>query len=176
MTETAEFNSCAKLTETPEFKEGLDTYNELIKNGKDPFEYMLGMQKDLQHALSTKNSHNPSPNELHTIGQKFDWLRENKQAFDDEYREIIDALPGMETPVKDRSAVWKRWKGKYDSIREKTFNDLSSDEMKELKFELVDSFHFYMNMFFALDMSAEEMFIYYFVKNAENHRRAKNGY
>jgi len=172
----SEFNSCADLTNRPEFSEAVQKYNELLGQNKDPFEHMLEMQFDLQMALSKKGSHNPEPSELSTIGQKFDWLRENKQAFDDEYREIIDALPGMNTPAKDRSAVWKRWKSKYDEIRSKTFKDLSEDELKELKFELTDSFHFFMNMFFALDMNAREMFIYYYTKNAENHRRAKNGY
>jgi len=173
----AEWNSCADLTKKPEFTEGVNKYNELLENGRDPFEYMLSMQFDLQIALANKSpEHNPYPNELETIGQKFNWLRENKQAFDDEYREVIDALPGMNTPEKDRSAVWKRWKTKYNDIRSKTFNDLTEDEIKELKFELTDSFHFFMNMFFALDMDAREMFIYYYVKNAENHRRATNGY
>lgn len=172
----SEWNSCADLTNSPEFKEAVEKYNELLEKGVDPFEYMLNMQHDLQLALAEKNVHNPRPNELFSIGQKFDWLRENKQAFDDEYREVIDALPGMETPEKDRSAVWKRWKGKYDEIRSRTFEDLSNDELKELKFELTDAFHFFMNMFFALDMDAKEMFVYYYAKNAENHRRAKNGY
>jgi len=172
----AEWNSCSSLLNDESFKDARSTYRDLLDKGLDPFEYMLNMQFDLQEALSKKNDHNPHPLEVKTVGQKFDWLRENKQAFDDEYREIIDALPGMNMPEKDRSAVWKRWKSKYDEVREMTFDDLSEDEIKELKFELCDSFHFYMNMFFALEMDAEEMFIYYFHKNAENHRRCQNGY
>lgn len=173
----AEWNSCASLLDDEKLKEGVEKYNELLEQGKDPFTYMLNMQYDLQVALANKSPEfNPSPDSLINIGQKFDWLRENKQAFDDEYREIIDALPGMETPEKDRSAVWKRWKTKYSDIRSKTFAELSEDELKELKFELTDSFHFFMNMFFALDMDAREMFVYYYFKNAENHRRAQNGY
>lgn len=173
----AEFNSCANLLNDESFKEARQVYQELLANGKDPFEHMLSMQFDLQVALAKKSPEfNASPDSLSTIGQKFDWLRENKQAFDDEYREIVDALPGMNTPEKDRSAVWKRWKAKYGEIRSKTFADLSEDELKELKFELTDSFHFFMNMFFALDMDAEEMFVFYYHKNAENHNRAKNGY
>ena len=172
----SEFNSCADLTNTPEFKEAALKYDELLKTGTDPFEFMLQMQKDLQVALSTKGKHNPNPNELKTIGQKFDWLRENKQALDDEYREMIDALPGMNTPAKDRSAVWKRWKGKYDEIRSKTFDDLSQDELKELKYEAIDLLHFVYNFTFALDINARDIFIFYYSKNAENVRRSKNGY
>ena len=171
-----EFNSCADLTNKPEFKAAALKYDELLESGTDPFEYMLQMQKDLQVALSTKGTHNPNPNDLRTIGQKFDWLRENKQALDDEYREMIDALPGMETPAKDRSAVWKRWKTKYDEIRAKTFDDLSQDELKELKFELIDMLHFVYNMTFALNINARDIFIFYYTKNAENVRRCRNGY
>ena len=58
----------------------------------------------------------------------------------------------------------------------RTFDDLSSDELIELKFEMCDFYHFVMNMMLALDMTAEEMFMYYYIKNAENHQRALNGY
>jgi len=173
----SEINSCADLTASPEFDEARQVYNQLLDDGKDPFSYMLQMQHDLQKSLAVKSSeHNPSPDELGTIGQKFDWLRENKQAFDDEYREIVDALPGMSLPEKDRSAVWKRWKSKYNDIRNRTFDDLTEDDLKELKMEYIDMFIFLINMSFALDMNAEEMFIYYYTKNAENHKRAQNGY
>lgn len=171
-----EFNSCASLINIKDLTDAQLKYKELLMTGHDPFEYMLGMQYDLQIALSKKNPINKDPSDLRTIGEKFEWLRDNKQSFDDEFREIVDALPGMNTPAKDRSAVWKKWKAKYSDIRSKTFKDLSEDELIELKFEITDSFHFFMNMFFALDMTAEEMFYYYYIKNAENHSRAKNGY
>ncbi len=173
----SEQNNCASLHNDKMYEEALTLYEDLKLDGVDPFQYMLNMQFDLQVALAEKKpEHNPRPDELVTLGDKFTWLRENKQAFDDEYREILDALPGVDTPAKDRSALWKRWKTKYNDIRSKTFEDLSKDELKELKYELTDSFHFYMNMFFALDMDAQEMFVYYYFKNAENHRRAQNGY
>ncbi len=172
-----EQNNCAGLHNDEMYKEALTLYEQLKYDGVDPFQYMLNMQYDLQIALAEKKpEHNPRPDELVTLGDKFNWLRENKQAFDDEYREILDALPGVDTPAKDRSALWKRWKTKYNDIRSKTFADLSNDELKELKYELCDSFHFYMNFFFAIDMSAEEMFVYYYFKNAENHRRSQEGY
>lgn len=173
----SEFNQCADLTKRKEYQEGAEMYNKLLQENKDPFSYMLDMQFGLQMELAKKKpEHNSKPNELKTIGEKFDWMRENKQAFDDEYREIIDALPGMKTPDKDRSAVWKKWKSKYSEIRSKTFDDLTEDELKELKFELTDSFHFFMNFFFALNMDAKEMFIFYYTKNAENFRRCNSGY
>lgn len=174
---TKEWNSCSDLKNDETFSEAQQTYQGLLDSGKDPFQHMLQMQFDLQYALSKKSpEHNPKPDELKTIGQKFDWLRENKQAFDDEYSEMIDALPGMSTPANDRSAVWKRWKSKYNDIRAMTFDDLTEDDIAELKYELVDSWHFYMNFMFAIGMDAEEMFLYYVTKNAENHRRARDGY
>lgn len=172
----AEFNSCASLTDTQEFRDAKETYAKIKLDKEDPFAHMLMMQKGLQVALSASRPCNAHPDELVTVGQKFDWLRENKQAFDDEYREIIDALPGMSLEAKDRSAVWKKWKAKHEDIRGRTFDDLTEADIHELKFELVDSFHFFMNMFFALDMSAEELFTYYFAKNAENYRRVKASY
>lgn len=172
-----EQNNCENLHNNESYKEALDIYHDICYNNGDPFQYMLNMQYDLQVSVAGKNPEmNQHPDELITLRNKFDWLRENKQAFDDEYREILDALPGIDTPVKDRSALWKRWKAKFNEIGAKTFDDLSEKEMKELKYELCDSFHFYMNMFFALDMDAKEMFVYYYFKNAENHKRVKNGY
>jgi hypothetical protein len=172
-----EWNSCSNLTKSKEYEAAHALYESLLGSEIDPFMYMFNMQRDLQFALSAKSpKYNPSPDNLKTIGEKFDWIRENKQAFDDEYREIIDALPGMSLPDKDRSAVWKRWKTKYEDIRSRTFDDLSKDELHELKFEFVDSFHFYMNMMFALDIDPEQLFVYYYAKNVENHERAKNGY
>lgn len=172
-----EQNNCAGLHDSKMYAHAQQKYRELKSSGIDPFEHMLQMQYDLQNDMARKK---PDlflrPDELKTIGQKFDWLRENKQAFDDEYREILDALPGIDRPTKDRSALWKRWKAKYHDIRSLTFDDLSPDELKELKYELTDSFHFYMNFFFALDMDAEEMFVYYYLKNAENLRRIRDGY
>lgn len=172
----SEFNSCSKLTSTPEFKEGVEKYEELLAGNQDPFAFMLKMQYDLQQALKVRRPNSQDPAKLLTVGEKFEWLRENKQAFDDEYRELIDALPGMSLPEKDRSAVWKKWKDKHEAVRSRTFDDLTEEDMDELKFELVDSFHFYMNMFFAIGLTPEELFVYYYAKNAENHRRSQNGY
>ena len=174
---THEVNVCSKLFSESALNDAKSVYKELQQSGQDPFEYMLNMQYDLQLALHKKASkHNPDPKQLKTIGEKFDFIREAKQALDDEYREMIDALPGMELPPKVRSAVWKRWKTQHDEIRARTFDDLSSDELIELKFEMCDFYHFVMNMMLALDMTAEEMFMYYYIKNAENPQRALNGY
>lgn len=174
---TTEWNTCANLATNESYAEALAAYDDLLKAGTDPFQHMLTMQFGLQEALANKSpKHNPHPAQLDTLGQKFDWMRENKQAFDDEYSEMVDALPGMSMAAKDRSAVWKRWKSKYDDVRSMTFADLSEDDLKELKYEMADMMFFYLNMFFALEMDAKEMFVYYWTKCAENHRRAVSGY
>ena len=174
---TKEFNTCSGLMNDETFQQSLETYNSLLEEGIDPFQHMLQMQYDLQFALADKSpENNPKPNELNTLGQKFDWLRENKQAFDDEYSELVDALPGMSMEAKDRSAVCKLWKSNYNEVRSMTFNDLSEEDIKELKFEYIDALIFFMNMSFALDIDSREIFIYFYAKVAENHRRSKNGY
>lgn len=172
----AEFNSCASLLNDKKIKEASDKYDELLKDGKDPFELILKMQHDLQKALFKKNTATNDVDNLNTLGVKYDWLRDNKIALDDEFREIIDALPGMNTPDKERSAIWKKWKAKYNEIRSKSFDDLTEDELKELRFEYIDMLHFVFNMSFPLNISSKDIFVYYYYKNIENFRRCQEGY
>jgi len=55
-------------------------------------------------------------------------------------------------------------------------SDLSEDDVKELKMELVDIQHFLFNMMISVGMNAEELYDYYLSKNKENIRRANSGY
>lgn len=174
--ETSEFNSCAKLLNNEKITNAVNEYNYLKNNSKDPFEFMLSMQKELQIALFHKNPKVQNINELNTLGEIADWLRDNKIAFDDEYRETVDALAGMEKSPKERSALWKKWKANYDTLRSEKLEDLSEDERTELKFEICDMFHFFMNMMLSVNLTAEEMFVYYLYKNKENFDRIKRGY
>ena len=48
--------------------------------------------------------------------------------------------------------------------------------LKELKFELIDMWHFFMNMMLSLNISSKELFIYYYYKNLENIRRYNSKY
>lgn len=174
----AEFNSCAALLNDEKVKFARDKYAELLKEGKDP----LGMIFEMQHALqeelgkNSKGLGGQNVNELDTLAQKYAWLRDNKIALDDEYREVIDALPGMNTPEKERSGIWKTWKKNHAEIGSKTFENLTDDEIKELRFEYIDMLHFFVNMAFALGIDAETVFVYYYYKNAENFNRIKNLY
>ena len=172
----AEFNSCAKLIDDDKIKECNKLYEDLLSKGKDPLEVMLDAQNSLQEHLSKTVEGNKCPDDLSKIGEIYDWLRDNKIALDDEFREVVDALPGMNLPEKDRSALWKKWKANHLKLREKDISELESNELKELKFELIDMWHFFMNMMLGLKISSKELFIYYYYKNLENIRRYNSKY
>lgn len=172
----AEFNSCANLINDEKIKECNKLYEDLLSKGKDPLEYMLNAQNSLQVHLSETVEGNKCPDDLSKIGEIYDWLRDNKIALDDEFREVVDALPGMNLPEKERSALWKKWKANHLKLREKDISELESNELKELKFELIDMWHFFMNMMLGLRISSKELFTYYYYKNLENIRRYNSKY
>lgn len=172
----AEFNSCANLINDEKIKECNKIYSDLLSEGKDPLEYMLNAQNSLQIHLSETVEGNKCPDDLSKIGEIYDWLRDNKVALDDEFREVVDALPGMNLPEKERSALWKKWKANHLKLREKDISELEPNELKELKFELIDMWHFFMNMMLGLRISSKELFTYYYYKNLENIRRYNSKY
>ena len=172
----AEFNSCANLINDEKIKECNKLYEDLLSEGKDPLEYMLNAQNSLQIHLSETVEGNKCPDDLSKIGEIYDWLRDNKVALDDEFREVVDALPGMNLPEKERSALWKKWKANHLKLREKDISELEPNELKELKFELIDMWHFFMNMMLGLRISSKELFTYYYYKNLENIRRYNSKY
>ena len=172
----AEFNSCANLINDEKIKECNKIYSDLLSEGKDPLEYMLNAQNSLQVHLSETVEGNKCPDDLSKIGEIYDWLRDNKIALDDEFREVVDALPGMNLPEKERSALWKKWKANHLKLREKDISELEPNELKELKFELIDMWHFFMNMMLGLRISSKELFTYYYYKNLENIRRYNSKY
>ena len=172
----AEFNSCANLINDEKIKECNKLYEDLLSKGKDPLEYMLNAQNSLQVHLSETVEGNKCPNDLSKIGEIYDWLRDNKIALDDEFREVVDALPGMNLPEKERSALWKKWKANHLKLREKDISELEANELKELKFELIGMWHFFMNMMLGLRISSKELFTYYYYKNLENIRRYNSKY
>jgi hypothetical protein len=55
-------------------------------------------------------------------------------------------------------------------------SDLSEDDVKELKMELVDIQHFLFNMMISVGMNAEELYNFYLSKNKENIARQQRGY
>jgi hypothetical protein len=55
-------------------------------------------------------------------------------------------------------------------------SDLSPEDVKELKMELVDIQHFLFNMMISVGMTADELYNFYISKNKENIRRQENNY
>lgn len=113
-----------------------------------------------------------------SLGEIKDFWLWNTRAIDDEISEAYDALGGIsnngETSIGN--AVWKPWKSNYKKGYDMRISDLSEDDVKELKMELVDIQHFLFNMMISVGMNAEELYNFYLSKNKENIRRANSGY
>lgn len=158
----ADHNKCAHL-EIP------DEYSKVFSNGESTLENIFNLQKNIQEKV---------------YGYDFDELREslgkvkgfldwNKHALDDEIHEMYDALGGVNS---HGNSIWKPWKNKFKEAQNKKFSDLTEEELLELRFEVIDAFHFLINMALVLDIDAKTFFNMYHAKNLENKNRQKNGY
>ena len=114
------------------------------------FEDMLQKQKELQNALGN-NMDNLSDKEK--VAKFKEWYI----CIMAEFVETLDKLP------------WKEWKN-Y-----KTY-ELSKEESLELEFELIDIFHFYMNILLVFKVDPKRFYNLYNAKWKENHDRIKRGY
>lgn len=152
-------------------------YDTLLSEHKDPFELIHSIQKENQKRFYTNGKgFDKDPEKLSTIGEKYDFIRDNKTALDDEFREVVDALPGMQGTYKERSALWKRWMTSHDTLRSKTFKDLTSDEILNIKQEYIDMMIFMINMTYALEITPKELFILLYSKCQKNIERLNNKY
>lgn len=171
----SEFNSCAGLVNVEDVKKAEAVYQQAIKDGRDPFQVMLEMQTGLQVALSEKFDWVPNPTKLETCGEILDWIQLMDDAIDDETRELYVALGGMSNG-KDASAITKMWKKNHGEARARKFDEMSEADRLEAKFEWVDKFHFLLGQLIPLKINARELFILYYLKNAENFARQERGY
>lgn len=131
----------------------------------DHFDTIFNLQAAFQKRLGTDfNSM--------TCQERADFCMKNSHAFHDEVSEMMDALGGINDGIG--SAVWKWWK--WNNQKNISFNDLSDDDLLELKFEVVDMFHFFINFALACGMTGSELFSMYLAKNRENHNRQNKGY
>ncbi|AWD90460.1 dUTP diphosphatase [Erwinia phage Cronus] len=170
----AHFNECSQLIAGAD--KATAEYDYALQTAKDPLQIMLDMQKSLQVRLANDRDYCYHPDKLKTAGDVVGWMREQKDCIDDEFRELLTSLGEMHRGDKDASAVWKKWKGRYVEAQNKPISEMSSEDQLEIKFELIDIMHFVFNMAIGLNMSAEEMFKLYYLKNAENFARQDNGY
>lgn len=170
----AHFNECSQLIAGVDKAE--EAYTKAIAFSNDPLQIMLDMQKSLQVRLANDREYCYHPDKLATAGDVVAWMREQKDCIDDEFRELLTSLGEMSKGEKDASAVWKKWKARYTEAQSKPISEMSPEDQLEIKFELIDIMHFVFNMAIGLNMSAEEIFKLYYLKNLENFKRQDNGY
>lgn len=123
-------------------------------NSKDKLELMLENQKQLQE---------------NTMGHKFQYMTEIGRAryikdmilwTTDELHEALHELPYA-----------KDWSKKYDKP------DYDHEKQWKLfKEEMIDAWHFFMNIMLAAGFTPEEIFKMYMEKSAINVERQQNGY
>lgn len=135
-------------------------------------EFLMTLQKSTQEGVYGYDFKNLS------LGQIKDFWLWNTRAIDDEISEAYDALGGISNNGQTSigNAVWKPWKSNHKKAYELKVSDLSEEDQKELKMELVDIQHFLFNMMISVGMTAEELYNYYVSKNKENIRRVNSGY
>lgn len=145
---------------------------DLYSKSKNTLADLYNLQKDIQENVYGYNFEAMREMDLLQFRQFFDW---NFHAISDELREVFDALGGIKDGIGN--AVWKPWKKDHtEKAPNMKFSDMSKNDLKELKMELIDIQHFLFNMMLAVGMTPEELFNYYFSKNAENRNRQKRGY
>lgn len=155
---TNDQNNCSHL----EIK---NNYNESNTHLDDLLNFQAKIQ---QETYGTKYS------EM-TLSELKDFWLINTHALQDEIHEAFNALGGIHDGVGN--AVWKFWKkARYESIKSKKLSDLSERDLVELKFEVIDMLHFFLNYANSIGMTAEEMYNMYVAKNKENIERQKRGY
>lgn len=136
----------------------------------DQFDEILEMQKTLQLRIDPEFC-----NPTESIASVARFLLGNKHALEDELSETMDALGGIHDGFGP--AAWKWWKKDNKGIMENmVIADLSDRDTKELKMEVVDQFHFFMNQMIKIGMTGSELYSMYKSKNAENFNRQNNGY
>lgn len=84
------------------------------------------------------------------------YLTINFHSLNDEFNEFIDALGGINDG--DGSAVWKYWKSKNIEYKDKYLEDLSEEDLLELKFELIDIFKFMLLIPIILRLNDKPLF------------------
>lgn len=120
----------------------------------DKLEVMMTMQHDFQNKVGFNF-------EKMGIKEKSQYIKEMMLWVDDEMKEALHELPFA-----------KGWSKKYDLWSDEKIEE----QMDKFRKEMVDSFHFFMNILIASDMDAEKLFNEYLEKNKINIERQNNGY
>ncbi len=144
----------------------------------DPLQVMLDMQRHLQIRLANdKPETNRHPDSLETAGEVLAWLRNQDIISQQNSQRAIYFFGGMSNGKKKLLLYGNLGRNVILKCNPKiNLEDLSPKDQLEIKFELIDQFHFFMNKFIALGMSAEEIFKLYYLKNAKNFTHQDQGY
>ena len=122
-------------------------------------ELMFNMQKSLQDHLASKGR--ALDLDKATFKEKVDNITPQLRNLLVESTELIERLP------------YKEWKT-YSDEEKKYF--LSNEVKLECWYEIIDMFHFLMNMALLLDIDGKTFVHLYMKKNKENFDRQKRGY
>lgn len=117
------------------------------------FEHMLQMQQTFQERLGTNF-------DSMTVRDRVAFIKEHSIHLNQEINEMLYELP-----------YFKPWKD-YTDVTEQ-------DELEAImkaRMELIDAWHFFMNIMLGLGFSEEGFYEMYMAKNKENHRRQDVGY
>ncbi|MGL5579410.1 MAG: hypothetical protein ACRDCE_00330 [Cetobacterium sp.] len=143
---------------------------------KDNLDIMLDMQHHLQSSLHySKPDVIMHPDRLKTCGEILQWMRNQDDFLADETRELYTSLGG-DSLGREASAIWKPWKKNHVEFNNRPFAELSEEDQKAVKMELIDQWHFFMCKFLALGMNSAEIMELYHEKNKENFDRQARGY
>lgn len=116
-------------------------------------DHMLEMQAEFQKRLD--------PNFFDkTLEERVAFIKEHSIHLNQEINEMLYELP-----------FFKPWKD---------YRKMSVEEMQvamaKARMELIDAWHFFMNLMLGLGFTADEFFEMYCIKNSENHKRQDEGY
>lgn len=139
---------------------------------KDHLAVMLNMQQSLQDMYAEKQGKKKF--EDMTLREVSDFWLVNEHALTDEMHEAFDALGGIKDGIGN--AIWKPWKSTHTVANDQTIKDLSEEDLIELKFEVIDMWHFMMNYWISIGGKPTEFFNMYMAKNKENFDRQERGY
>ena len=114
---------------------------------------MMEMQRNLQARLGTNFA------DLNEV-ERAQFMRNHRGYLEDELAEALYEMPN-----------YKLWKD-YSNMSP----EACEGAWQKVRMELIDAFHFFMNLLLCAGMTAEEVFSMYTMKNKENFERQDRGY
>lgn len=114
---------------------------------------MMNMQRGFQKRLGADF-------DTMTLQERVAFIKEHSIHLNQEINEMLYELPYFKP--------WKDYSGMSD--------DELTDGFEKACVELIDAWHFFMNIALALGLEPDEFYNIYVAKNKENHRRQDEGY